>query len=597
MFESTRARKSFDGGVRALGLPVLGRRSALHYPTARARFVEAVEFDPDMCDAWLGLAATGVVDRTVVDNLLRTARGSLGREQLRLGLPARSLAGRFATGMFVDHPLSDGLEIWAAAAAQRIEARQFSDALAILDSVDAATPLAAYMRGILFARTERWPDVLQALSRSETWTDEHLRTGAHYMTGRACAHLGLFDEAHRRLTAVDAGPIPNATHYARHLRGLVARAQGNETTARQLFERVYVAQPGFTDNARALDSLDFTLSRTTADRIARRRDPWDPQSAPDETVVRQEQQQRAGAAAVDESRRALDAMIGLTSVKREVEKLTAASLLARSTDAAGPGPAPKSRHLVFTGPPGVGKTEVARILARMYYGLGVLATDTVVEASPSDFFAPGYGTPEARSREIFESALDGVLFIDEAYSLYHDGIIGGDAAGGKVVDALLATMENHRDRLVVIVAGYETEMDGFLERNAGLKSRFTKTIRFPSYTPDELARIAARMASSTYRATLADPAVDEVLRVVTHLCTTTEQTSDGRTRTLIDREGNARFVRNLLETSIEERDLRLVSSTPDLQALTAADRGRIERSDVGLAVAERFPHLADARTP
>ncbi|WP_051637634.1 type VII secretion AAA-ATPase EccA [Rhodococcus sp. UNC363MFTsu5.1] len=593
VFEQSRARNLFDAGLLSLGFTVNGRRGAIDLDRARSQFQQALELDPDMCDAWLGLAATGLVDSRVIINLYRTARISLGREQTRIGLRPGTLSARFETGYHVSYPLSDGNQIWVASAANMIGSRQYTTALGILDSLPAGRdlPVADYVRAVLYLHTQRWPDLLGALAESERWTDDFLRAGANSMVGRACAHLGLLDEADRRLRLVDAGPIAALARHAQFMRGLIARDRDDETTARALFERVYASEPGFAENARAMGDTGFRLNRTSAEQIARRLDPWDPASAPPEEDRQEAERRERGEATLAESRRMLEAMIGLGSVKREVEKLTAATLLARSSGEADSS-APRSRHLVFTGPPGVGKTEVARILGKMYHGLGLLETDNVVEVAPSDFFAPGYGTPEQRSREIFDRALDGVLFIDEAYSLYHDGIIGGDANGTKVINALLATMENHRDRLVVIVAGYEDAMDAFLERNAGLRSRFSKQIRFPSYTPSELAEIAGVMARTKYAATISDEASNEIARVVEHMCTTTEATPDGRTRTLIDREGNGRFARNLLEGAIEERDLRLVATTADLQSLSAADRARIERQDVILALADRHPDLA-----
>ncbi|MDV8069251.1 AAA family ATPase [Rhodococcus sp. IEGM 1366] len=590
MFEQARARKQFDAGMIALGYAQV-RGAVVDPRAARAAFQNAVEIDPDMCDGWLGLAATGLVDSHVIANLFRTANTSLFQEQRRVGAPPGSLKARFSVGTYVTHVLSNGTEIWAGAATDHITAKRYDSALAILNSVPTPTELTNYVRAVLFTTTDRWPQVLQTLSRSEQWSDNFLRAGANLMAGRACAHLGLFDEAQRKLGLVEHGPIPVATQHARHLRGLIARELGDEATARSLFERVYVASPGDAGNNLALQKNDYRLTRVTAEQIDARTDPWDPSSAPSASTKRNTDRQQRGEAALAASKRDLDAMIGLTSVKREVDKLTAAAVLARSSGESESSATAKSRHLVFTGPPGVGKTEVARILARMYFGLGILETDKVVEVAPGDFFAPGYGTPEERSRDIFERALDGVLFIDEAYSLYHDGIIGGDANGTKVINALLATMENHRDRLVVIVAGYEAEMDAFLERNAGLRSRFAKQIRFPSYTPDELVLIAEKMARTKYRATLSQGATTEFGRAAVHLCSATETAPDGTTRSLIDREGNGRFMRNLIEGAIEERDLRIVSSTSDISAIPAAARALIERDDVALTIAERHPYI------
>lgn len=591
VFEQSRARKQFDSGMRALGFMVVGRRAPVDPIAARTFFRSAATIDPTMCDAWLGIAATGLMDSEVLAHLLRTANPNLGVELQRLHLRPDNLQIRFNTNWYVDHGVSTGNDIWAAAAAERITARDYDAALAILNSVTRPSPLIDYIRATLFVSTERWPQVLQALSDSNSWTDKFLRSGAHILTGRACARLGLFDEATRRLRLVDAAVLPKAVRDAEFILGLIAREQGDEAAARSLFEKVYVLNPGDPQVRQALEDKTFRLSRVTPETIAARTNPWDPTSSPNGSAPRTAEQERPGAAALQESKRLLSEMIGLSSVKREVDKLTASMILAKSACETVEGNPSKSRHLVFTGPPGVGKTEVARILAKMYFGLGVLATDNVIEVAPSDFFGTGYGAAEERSREIFERALDGVLFIDEAYSIYHDGIVGGDANGTKIINALLATMENHRSRLIVIVAGYETEMNTFLERNAGLRSRFAKQFRFPSYDPAELVRIASKMANFTYNATVSEDASTEIGRIAAYLCTTVEATTGGATRSLIDREGNGRFIRNLIEAAIEERDFRLVTSTDDPRSISQTARALIHRDDVVRAIAEHHSYI------
>ncbi|WP_082937758.1 AAA family ATPase [Rhodococcus sp. 852002-51564_SCH6189132-a] len=596
MFDKRRAQKRFDDGVMALGYFVKGRRQRTDFAVARQCFHEALAIDPMMCDAWLGLATTGLVNEAVIENLMRTAHQSLFREQTRAGLRPGTLSGSFQAGRFASHRLSTGPEIWAAAAQARMDAGHFQDAFALLETMQPPSQLATYMMGALHYETRRWTDVLSVLGPVGEWADGYLRVGANVMVGVACAFLGLFEEADRRLRLAEKSDTPWLVAYAMYIRALIARESGDEPRARTLLERVYATRPNDAAYAEALHNPDHRLALTSAERISRRTDPWDPATEPSGSRISDDTDRSKRAEACSRARRALDAMVGLQSVKREIEKLTASTLLANAqsdhaTDVVRP--SARSRHLVFTGPPGVGKTVVARALAQMYYGLGILATDTVVEVAPNDFFAPGSGSPELLAREIFASAVDGVLFIDEAYSLYHDGWIGGDAAGGKVIDGLLATMENNRDRMVVIVAGYEDAMTTFLNRNEGLKSRFSRHIRFPSYSATELAEIANRMAGGVYGADLDPSAATEIERIAAVLCTANETSTKGSTRSLIDREGNARFIRNLLESAIEERDLRIVSTCTDLKALSAQQLARIEESDVDRAVRERFPHVME----
>jgi Cdc6-like AAA superfamily ATPase len=177
-----------------------------------------------------------------------------------------------------------------------------------------------------------------------------------------------------------------------------------------------------------------------------------------------------------------------------------------------------------------------------------------------------------------------VLFIDEAYTLIQTGLSGGDAFGREAVDTLLARMENDRDRLVVIIAGYDAEIDRFLASNEGLSSRFTKRIRFPSYTATELGDIA-RLTARSRDSDLSSAAYDELVAVCQRLCAEESVDHDGNIRTSIDLAGNGRFVRNVIEAAEEERAYRLTEThSAALQNLDEDALMRIESSDMEAAL-------------
>jgi len=252
----------------------------------------------------------------------------------------------------------------------------------------------------------------------------------------------------------------------------------------------------------------------------------------------------------------LDELIGLGSVKKEVRSLANFVKVQKQREAQGLKTAKVSYHLVFYGSPGTGKTTVARIVGRIYKDLGVLKKGHTVETDRAGLVAKYMGQTAQQTDTVIQKALDGVLFIDEAYSLVPEGGNGQDY-GQEAISTLLKRMEDYRDRLVVIIAGYKNEMQRFIDSNPGLQSRFNRYIDFPDYTGMELADIF-KMYMKKNQYTLA-PDAEAFLKEQFEYAVAHK-----------DRNfGNARYARNVFEKTIQQQANRLAGKTnPSASELT-----------------------------
>ena len=246
-------------------------------------------------------------------------------------------------------------------------------------------------------------------------------------------------------------------------------------------------------------------------------------------------------------------LIGLNKVKQEIRQQANFIEIQKLRNAAGlKNTNSPSRHLVFSGSPGTGKTIFARIVAGMYMRLGILKTDKVIEVDRSGLVAGYIGHTAIKTKEVFESALDGVLFIDEAYALVKEGGAFKDF-GQEAIDTLLKLMEDHRDRIVVIVAGYKDKMQSFIDSNPGLASRFNRYIEFPDYSTNELLQILNLLAIDNHYS-YSSSEVNDFLTPVIEL----EVKKQG------EGFGNARFIRNLFERTLQAQATRLMARSDEL---------------------------------
>ncbi|BBY74411.1 ESX-1 secretion system protein EccA1 [Mycolicibacterium parafortuitum] len=546
-------------------------------PTAQARslelFTEITTFDEAACDAWVGRIRCGDTDRVTMFRAWYS-RNNFGQLAGAAEVSMNSLGARVPIGgMFGDitYPVNSPLSITLSFAVSEAAAGNYADAMEALDTAPAAggEHLVSWVKAVIYAAAERWSDVIDQVRTASSWPDKFLTGAALVAHGVAAANLGLFTEAERRLVEANSGPAAQACNRAIAWYSAMAyRGLGNEDAAVRLLEWLQASHPS-PDVAAALRDTSYRLQTTTADKIASRRDLWDPASAQADNSGRESM--------LTEAQAELDRQIGLTRVKEQIERYRAATQMAKVRAARGMKVAQASKHMIFTGPPGTGKTTIARVVAQILAGLGVIAEPKLVETSRKDFVAEYEGQSSAKTARTIDRAMDGVLFIDEAYTLVQERDGRADPFGTEALDTLLARMENDRDRLVVIIAGYSNDIDRLLESNDGLRSRFATRIEFDSYSPEEIVDIAKVIAAGN-DSSLSDDAAKHVLDAATLL---TQSTTNGKPA--LDIAGNGRYARQLVEAGEQNRDMRLARSL-DFDNLDVDTLSEITGDDIDAAI-------------
>ncbi len=562
---------------RALGLTVNDRQRPADLTAARSGFAGLAHIAHDHCDAWTGLAAAGDVSGAVIDAVWRT-RGSAGLLQREIDLAAGDLGFTFDSGLYLQFRATEVDDFQLAYAARRAGEGQLAEADALVGELLARRPgwlNATWLRVALNHQAQRWNDVVRLLTPvvTDPSLDEVTGHAARTTLGIALARLGMLAPALSYLED-PSGPIAVAALDGALAKALTLRGQGEDEDANEVLQDLFAAHPENKQVEDALSDPTFGLLITTASRIDARSDPWDPDTEPSESDFVDPGAKERKAHLLIEAEAELAEFIGLEEVKFQVARLKSSVAMSIRRQERGLAVAQRTNHLVFAGPPGTGKTTIARVVAKIYCGLGLLKKETVREVHRADLIGQHIGETEAKTNAIIDSALDGVLFLDEAYALVSTG--AKNDFGLVAIDTLLARMENDRDRLVVIVAGYRKDLDMFLDTNEGLRSRFTRSIDFPSYSSPELVEIAERMAEKR-DSTFEKAAHDDMEKLFGYLAQATTPDGNGVPRRSLDIAGNGRFVRNLVERSEEEREYRLDHSEHDdftdeeMMTITAGD--------------------------
>ncbi|MFF2524535.1 AAA family ATPase [Streptomyces liangshanensis] len=584
------------------------------YPQAEEEFRTAVRLDPGMADGWLGLHALRVDTTTALLRMYRH-RDRFGEQRAH---HRRTLNSWYWLGWWVQPVLESGRDLLLAHASHWLDGRHVPEldrALAGLPPVN-TDPQVRFLHACRAYLVKDWDELVR---HTEPLVDDTLLgIEAGLFGGMARVRLEMFTQA-EPLLATALMRCRSEQPQRKELRYWLARAHegtGRSAAALPLYRAVHRLDPSFMDTAArlaAITDLDgyegaddpgglasVALAGFGQEALDAQGDPEIP-PAPEAHLGGEPQPLPGGGggpvAPVPESLDGvrekvplpvqpapprfpagptdpallasalaeLERMVGLEPVKRQVKALSAQLNMARLRAGEGLPVQPPKRHFVFSGPSGTGKTTVARILGRVFYALGLLGGDHLVEAQRADLVGEFLGQTAVKANELIDSAIGGVLFVDEAYSLSNTGYSKGDAYGDEALQVLLKRAEDSRDHLVVILAGYPEGMDRLLATNPGLSSRFTSRVDFPSYRPPELTAIGQVLAAENGDA-WDEESVDELRSISAHVV---EQG-------WIDELGNGRFLRTLYEKSCAYRDLRLsgYSGTPgreDLATLRLPD--------------------------
>lgn len=558
----------------------------------------AAEEWPDHCDLHRALALSNAMrsNEPTSPEMIAAIRNSLATFDEMVPVIGGETEETFSTFwqlpmINVQPSLKTRGEVRAAYAASLVEEGRYDEARAELDAArnerigranlqsETVKSIAA-VECLLYYRTSRWDDLISASGPmcTSSGTEPIEQTFAalgNAFAGAALAHIGSQTAAQDKLRYAITIETGNADvpAWASLQLGLSLRASGDEDAAQKALSNgmQFVTKPELSE---AMRDKNIKLRISAPDVIAARTSYWDVTTEPDVAEFMRQSSQEDRRAVLDEAMAELDQIDGMDEVKAQIRRLRLQIIRDNEKRRRGIPVEAKTRHLVFKGPPGTGKTTIANMISNLYYGLGVTRTRNLVSVNRAKLIGAYEGESAKKTLAALESARGGTMFIDEAYELVQERSGQSDPYGSEALTTLLEYMDNHRDDLVLIIAGYESPIERFLGENPGFKSRFSGSISFVTYNGDEMWRIINGMADRA--GTPIDPSVEERFKQIIEVMWDIDQNGER----VLDVAGNGRFARNVFQQADDRAGLRMEHAGVDLEQLSGEEFATLTADDV-----------------